>query len=340
MRTAGKQKAGFYPTPNEVVELIVGHIERPFTTGAYRLLDPCCGTGEALQILSSRLGISGTYGVELDGERAKQAGLVLKQALSGSFESMRSIWNGFSLLFLNPPYDADEETTRLEHKFLSKMTPYLRPDGLLVFIIVQKNLIKETARFLSSHYQNIKAYRFPDPQFERFNQIVLFASKRTPAIRDSYAEAQLNELARKPAKELSILKSSPRAIYRLPEGASNFAFYSEDIDPRLVLGEVRESGLFSEGRTRDMIFPESLPALKPLMPLRKGHLAMLISAGYLNNTLLEYKGRKLLIKGRCTKEQIKFQEDREGMEILIERDVIKTTIKGLVLETGELITIE
>lgn len=340
MRTAGKQKAGFYPTPNEVVELIAEHIERPFTTGAYRLLDPCCGTGEALQIISNQLGIREAYGVELDEERAKQAGFVLKQVLSGSFESMRSAWNGFSLLFLNPPYDSDEETIRLEHKFLVKMTPYLRTDGLLIFIIVQKNLIKETIRFLSAHYQNISAYRFPDPHFDRFNQIVIFATRRSPATRDIYAEKELTELARKPAAELPILKKRAKAHYHLSEGISNFAFYSEDIDPGLVLAEVRQSGLFADGRTRDLLFPENLPVLKPLMPLRKGHLAMLISAGYLNNTLLEYKGRKLLIKGRCTKEQIKFQEEREDMEILIERDVIKTTIKGLVLETGELITIE
>ena len=340
MRTAGKQKAGFYPTPNEVVELIADHIERPFVVGNFRFLDPCCGTGEALQILSNRLSVRETYGVELDEERAKQAGLVLKQVLSGSFESLRSVWNGFSLLFLNPPYDTDEETIRLEHKFLVKMTPYLKPDGLLIFIIVQKNLIKETARFLAAHYQNIKAYRFPDPHFERFNQIVIFASRRSPAVKDIYAEKDLNDLARMNASDLPILKKCAKAGYRLIGGASDFVFYSEDIDPKLVLSEVRQSGLFADGRTRDLLFPESLPALKPLMPLRKGHLAMLISAGYLNNTLLEYKGRKLLIKGRCVKEQIRFEQEKNDVEILIERDVIKTTIKGLVLETGELITIE
>ena len=340
MRTAGKQKAGFYPTPNEVVEMIANYVQRPFAGGAYRFLDPCCGTGEALQIFSNRLGVRETYGIELDEERAKQAQMILKQALSGSFESLRSIWNGFSVLFLNPPYDFDEETKRLEHKFLVKMTPYLKAEGLLIFIIAQKNLIKASARFLAAHYENIQIYRFPDLFFERFNQIVVFATRRPAVVKDIYSERKLNEFAFLPPAEIPVLKPNSKASYRLVEGGANFVFYSDEINPELVVSEIRLSGLFSEGRTHDLLFPKMQPAVKPLMPLRKGHLAMLISAGYLNNALLEHKGRKLLIKGRCIKEQIKFEETREDMEIVIERDVIKTTIKGLFLDTGELITIE
>lgn len=340
MRIQGKMKAGFYPTPAQVVDLIADFIRRPMFGEGIRLLDPCAGEGEALRVLASRLGVKETYGVELDQTRAKTAAANIKQVISGSFESMKSIWKGFSLLFLNPPYDYDEETKRLEYKFLVKLTPYLQTGGLLVYLIVQKHLNKETARYLAAHFEDIEVRRFPDQDFERFHQVVIFAKKREVVFRSPESERTLERISRLSPDELPELRKPDYPIYELVSGSPNFVFYSETVHPEAALSEVRLNGLYQDGRVVDILFPLSRPKIKPLMPLRKGHLAMLISAGYLNNALLEHKGRRLLIKGRCVKEQVKFEEVRNDSEVVIERDVIKTTIKGLFLDTGKLINIE
>ena len=340
MRTQGKMKAGFYPTPVEVVDLIADFIKRPLFNEGIRLLDPCAGEGEALRALASRLGVKETYGVELDQTRAKQAAANLKQVIGGSYESMKSVWRGFSLLFLNPPYDYDEEAKRLEYKFLVKLTPYLQTGGLLVYLIVHKHLNKETARYLASHFEDIEARRFPDPHFERFSQIVIFGVRREGAFRSPESERSLERIPRQSPDEIPMLRKPDYPLYELVSGSPNFAFYSETVHPEETLSEIRTSGLYQDGRVTDILFPVSRPRIKPLMPLRKGHLAMLISAGFLNNALLEHKGRRLLIKGRCVKEQVKHEEVRDDSQVLIERDVIKTTIKGLFLDTGKLINIE
>jgi len=340
MRAEGKKKAGFYPTPVEVVELIAGFIERSIFTEGIRLLDPCCGEGEALKELASRLGLKETYGVELDSKRAREAEKILKQVIAGSFEAMRSAWRGFSLLYLNPPYDWDEETKRLEHKFLVKMTPYLQTGGLLIYLIAQRHLNKETVRYLASHFEDIEVSRFPDPHFDRFHQIVIFAVKREGAFRSPETERELTRIAGLSPDDLQELERPDDPLYELPLACENFAFYSETVDPQEAFSEVRAKGLYQEGRVTDVLFPSDRPRITPLMPLRKGHLAMLISAGYLNNALLEYKGKRLLIKGRCVREQVKKEEIRDDSKVMIERDVIKTTIKGLFLDTGKLISIE
>ena len=61
MRLAAQSKGGFYPTPPRVVDLIAGLIHVP--SGYYyrnresvRILDPCCGAGEAVAQLAQRLG--------------------------------------------------------------------------------------------------------------------------------------------------------------------------------------------------------------------------------------------------------------------------------------------
>ena len=86
MRLAGQAKGGFYPTPPRVVDLIAGLIHAPVTYGSrrrggetLRILDPCCGAGEAVAQLAERLTQPHTmpietYGVELHRVRAAEAG--------------------------------------------------------------------------------------------------------------------------------------------------------------------------------------------------------------------------------------------------------------------------
>ena len=60
MRLAAQAKGGYYPTPERVVDLLADLIHTP--TGSYyrntetlRILDPCCGGGDALERLTERL---------------------------------------------------------------------------------------------------------------------------------------------------------------------------------------------------------------------------------------------------------------------------------------------
>ena len=131
MRLAAQAKGGFYPTPDRVVDLIAEMIHTP--TGYYhrdldtlRILDPCCGAGEALAQLAERLDRPNalpieTYGVELHRDRAEDAARRLDRALAADLFAT-SIANGaFGLLYLNPPYDWDQKDKRVEHAFLTHL---------------------------------------------------------------------------------------------------------------------------------------------------------------------------------------------------------------------------
>ena len=69
MRVAATAKAGYYPTPTSIVTFLVSRLEpQPKAV----LLDPCCGTGEALSRLAGIVGGKGV-GIELEAERAALA---------------------------------------------------------------------------------------------------------------------------------------------------------------------------------------------------------------------------------------------------------------------------
>ena len=74
MRLAAQAKGGFYPTPDRVVDMIADLVETPYIYGnngeTLRILDPCCGAGDAVAQLAERLDRPSTvpvetYGVEL-----------------------------------------------------------------------------------------------------------------------------------------------------------------------------------------------------------------------------------------------------------------------------------
>ena len=83
MRLAAQAKGGFYPTPDKVVDMIATLIDTPrlsyYSRGkTVRILDPCCGAGDAVAQLAESLNRPNTvpietFGVELHKDRAEEA---------------------------------------------------------------------------------------------------------------------------------------------------------------------------------------------------------------------------------------------------------------------------
>jgi len=56
--------------------------------------------------------------------------------------------------------------------------PYLVPGGVLVYIIPQSRVSKGVARLLASRFEHIKVFRFPDPEYDDFRQVVVFGVRK------------------------------------------------------------------------------------------------------------------------------------------------------------------
>ncbi len=324
--------AGYFPTPSSVVERVAALVRpaRPTARQAVRLLDPCCGTGAALRQLADAVG-GETYGIEIEGQRAEEARQALDHVLHASAFAVRLAHDAFSCLFLNPPYDYDDESKRLEHAFLTAMTRALCPGGLLVFIVPQRRLAV-SARYLAGHYTRFACYRFPDPEYADFRQVVLLAVKRDGPVGGDGQRQQLEAWAEEPLPELPPAGSA-EPLYDLPTLPSGpVLFASQFFDPEAAAQEAREHGLWVSPALAERLWPAEERPVRPLMPLRRGHLAVLIAAGFLNNILLEADGRRLLVKGRTYKELVPVESG--DPEVEIEREVLRTSVVALDLRTG------
>ena len=98
-------------------------------------------------------------------------------------------------------------------------------------------------------------------------------------------------------------------------------------------GRPETSGLWAAAAVTDALWPAGDSRTRPLMPLKRGHMAMLVAAGFLDNLVLEADGRRILVKGRTTKEMV-LVEDTPQKEVYRER--LSTTVTALDLADGEI----
>ena len=94
------------------------------------------------------------------------------------------------------------------------------------------------------------------------------------------------------------LRSHPYTDYS-PETtpARDVLFTTRTVDPVAAAAEARWSGLWASTEITDTLWPARDTRTRPLMPLRRGHMAMLVPAGFLDNLCLEADGRRILVKG-------------------------------------------
>ena len=337
MRLAAQAKGGFYPTPDRVVDMIANLIDAPSIYGdngeTLRILDPCCGAGDAVAQLAERLYRPNaapveTYGVELHRDRSERAEERLTRFLAADLFQTSIANRAFGLLYLNPPYDWDAEDKRVEHAFLTQTTRYLADDGLLVFIVPRLRLAV-SARYLSTHYRRIQCWAFPDPEREVFDQVVLFAHRKKDPTQDALAERIVTEWS---AGEPEPLRPYPYTEFTPPTvPVGDVLFATRTVDPVAAAEEARRSGLWASTEITDSLWPANDTRTRPLMPLRRGHMAMLVAAGFLDNLTLEADGRRILVKGRTSKE-MSMVEDSPQREVHRER--LKTTVVALDLDDG------
>ena len=344
MRLAAQAKGGFYPTPDTVAEMLgstfyltSGKTGKKLTAN-YHILDPCCGEGTALAdvIAPAATRIAKyqghnvlTYGVETNKDRAEVAATKLDRVLHASIFNTSIANNSFQMLYLNPPYDSEAGQDRVEIQFLEHCTRYLMSYGVLVYI-VPRHIISRAAHFISTHYNQIKVIAFPKGEVERFDQVVLMAVKKSYAMHnpDDY-----NHLL-SPTQPLENMNGDNlrRWFYQLyPEPTEKLLFTQRSFDPEVTAAEAREKGIWANAEFNLKMWPPEIQHTRPLMPLRQGHLAMLIAAGFLNNMEIQTDEGPILVKGRATK---KLKVAKEDEKTLTEREQLTTKVTTLNLATG------
>ncbi len=328
MHIQGRSISGFYPTPPSVLETI-GSLITNTAQHPGRLLDPCAGNGIPLHYLAQTWNLS-PYGIELDRQRAGQCRSGTASILHSDAKFCEVSREAFSSLFLNPPYDFAGQGVRTEELWLKRWTPMLQPDGLLIYIIQEHQFSETILYYLSNYYRDVSLFRFPREEYRAFNQAVFIGRRvRTPNPSETVKRQLWRQLRSNNLPELTTHATSQYTVPPLLL-RGEITFKTTWIDPTEIYAEAHDHGLWKDPQVTDLLTFHQHTTISPLLPLRKGHLTRLITAGLYNNTVIEHDNRRWLIKGRArktTKELSPITEMIETKEGPEERVTLRTIEK-------------
>lgn len=322
MRPHGKTKLGFFPLPTAETERLRTFLTFPSETSEFSALDPCVGDGAAFTCLLKDIHAR-RYGIEIDANRAEQARNLGIETLHANTMDVRCPPEAVSLLYLNPPYDFEVGQTnnqRLELVFLEHTYRWLKPAGVLIFVIPQPRL-KSCARTLSEHFADLVVYRLTEPASVQYQQVAVMGvrRKRHQHLRDSAlldSAHRLETLASKP--DLPTLSEAPRSRYEIPPSSpttlTNMGIALDEVEDLLLdSATYRQASRILLPKQRDV-------RGRPLTPLHGGHVGLLCTAGMLNGIFGE--GEECHI---AHWRSVKFtdhweEEEEDGTKILHDRE--------------------
>ena len=134
---------------------------------------------------------------------------------------------------------------RKEKTFLRGTVKYVQPQGVLVYIVPQKRVSNDIAKLLSYRFDDFNCYRFPDEEYERFRQMVLFGAKKPESYLDGECFERLRAVPHEELDEIPYLESP---VYGLPVSPEVKLFRSSVIDEAELERELIRSGLWEKVR--------------------------------------------------------------------------------------------
>lgn len=322
MRAIARQKLGYYPLPPKEAARI-----RRFLTfaGENAAIDPCAGAGAALYDITSGADVT-RHAVELDAFRADAARAVADNVVQGNCFDVHCAVESFSLLFLNPPYDFEVgecRNQRMESLFLGHTYRWLKPGGVLVFVIPGDRL-HSCGDVLSVHFREKAIYRLTAPESVKYKQVVVFGVRRSKREREQLkdweverAKTKLYSLARDYESLPGLPDEADREFTVPPASPAQLTHRGIPLD--LVEDLLPGSAAYRQAG-RVLFAPETRATGRPLTPLHGGHIGLLTTAGLLNGIFGD--GPELHVaRWESVKVTDKLEEtDEDGATIIRERE--------------------
>jgi SAM-dependent methyltransferase len=318
VRPHGQTKLGFFPLPVAEAKRLKNWLTFPERFSA---LDPCVGDGVAFANLLQDVACN-RYGIEIDANRAEQARSLGIETLQASTMDTRCPPETVSLLYLNPPYDwefGESNNQRLEAVFLEHTYRWLKPGGVLLFVIPQLRLPK-CARLLSEQFTDLRVLRLTEPACLQFKQIAVLATRRKRHSKPSDAAllGAVKYLETLGTGDLEPLTNEAEVRYEVPPSEAVILTHLG-----IPLDEVEDLLLDSAAyRQAGRVLLPKLGHVRgrPLTPLHGGHVGLLCTAGMLNGVFGQGEDRHIA-HWRSVKFTDHWEEEEEdGTRILHDRE--------------------
>jgi hypothetical protein len=309
MRLAGLVKGGFYPAPDEAVDLVAAALRA--LAAPFALLDPCAGEGQAVRRLAGLLGCrpAGVHALELDTDRAERlhANLPGARVLGPASCFGCAITPGsFSLVWCNPPYDDHFGGGRVEADFARRATELLRPGGVLALACPESVADRwDVRRLLLQWYEQVSVRPFPEACRQYHEVVVLGVRRRQPV---EYWDA-----------DWQAIQAPEGFVYDLPPSDGPRRFEKVEMTDAELTRALAASPL------RRLLAEAPAPAVPaPALALGAGHVALLLASGHLDGVVRPAHEPPHIVRGTARK--VEYISAVETTENEAGDETVKTTV--------------
>jgi len=98
-----------------------------------------------------------------------------------------------------------------------------------------------------------------------------------------------------------VLAGADAPLVTLPALSGQFIFGPSHMEYAELVEEAAASGVWAQNANDPLLLRAPGRSFQPVMPLRKGHLALLVAGGLFDNLILRDRRRTLIVKGRTLK---------------------------------------
>lgn len=227
-------------------------------------------------------------------------------------------------------YEQKLALIRDDQYLLARITDRLMPGGILI-MFTPKELIDQTISIrLNNQYEDIRVLRPETDRYLENRKCIIIARKRAKNINNKSKGIVMAETKFKPYKEIEEITIQQEPLYKVPK-AQIKRVETFRLGP-LTGDEVEEAASRSNLFTNyQEMFSQTMTEQAPTAPatLKKGHIMMLLTSGYLHGYIGE-GANKHLVKGSATKLSRTSEEtDDEGVTSWKEREFYSISVKYL-----------
>jgi hypothetical protein len=326
VRNVARIKLGYYPLPHaeglRLRKLLV------FEDGA-SAAGPCAGTGAALHQLTEGADVD-KHGVELDAGRAAQSAASGIKTIHGNLFETIGKAESVSLLYLNPPYDAEigsRANKRMEYLFLKHTFRWLVEGGVLLMVVPRERL-DSAIPLLAGNFTGLRIFRRTDPEAERFDQVALFGVRKR--IRGEHYDRNRSQLVEMVWRNPMPVLSGAETPYSVPPAQAVPLVYRG-----LPLDQIEDFVPASAAwqQVAPFLLPkEEVQGGRPITPLHAGHVGLLCTAGPLNGVFGQGSDRHIA-RWRTVKSVTVFEVKEQGFKEIHKRERFTNEL-ALIYEDG------
>lgn len=309
----------------------------------FNVFEPNCSAGDTLNFISSERPGTNTYGIEHSSNIAA-AKKVATKVVKGYLKGSRISNNVFDLLIAKcniRPTLADNmernSVAKCEKDFITSINNYLRPDGVVLFVIPYYRLHKDICEHIAKYYNNVKVFKSTGPYWSERKYVYIYGQKSINKELDQAAYESL----RKCYNPSLIEEFNPdiELKYNIPSKTLEVEIFKGSVLDMEELHHIIEtSNAMDEFFENQNVEKIGESTTRPLLPFNIGQLGLVLTSGCLDGIIDEGDGHYHLVKGKVSKKSETVGQVVEG--VLEEQETISNRVEiNILLPNGDFKTL-